>query len=122
MKDSQGRVTTGLLKTVGYLKDNRLLPNGFDKTTAEKDIEVVGRAAEDPGFNDHGSSVRYVVSTRGATGPFQVEAELWYQPMGYRWAHNLAPYRAAEPERMVKYYEEGAGRSALIMAKASVTQ
>src|SRR5882724_5174106 len=42
LKDAQGRVTTGLLHAVGYLKDNRLLPTGFDKATAGKDIAVVG--------------------------------------------------------------------------------
>ena len=31
LKDQQGQVTTGLLSAVGYLKDNRLLPDGFDK-------------------------------------------------------------------------------------------
>ena len=42
LKDSEGRVTTGLLHAVGYLKDNRLLPTGFNKSTAEKDIAVTG--------------------------------------------------------------------------------
>jgi hypothetical protein len=122
LKDSQGRVTTGLLKAVGYLKDNRILPAGFDKGTADKDIAVVGEAAEDPAFNDKGSSVRYVVSTGNATGPFKVEAELRYQPIGFRWAHNLAPYTAAEPQRMVRYYEATAQRSAVVLAKAEATR
>jgi hypothetical protein len=119
LRDSQGKVTTGLLHAVGYLKDTRLLPKGFDKATAEKDIAVHGGAEDDPAFNDQGSQVRYVVSTRGATGPFKVDAELWYQPIGFRWAHNLAPYQASEPQRMVKYYEESAGKSAVILAHDS---
>ena len=122
LKDSQGRVTTGLLNAVGYLKDNRLLPTGFDKVTADKDIAVVGRAADDPGFNDQGSRVRYVVSTGSAPGPFRVKAELWYQPIGFRWAHNLAPYRAKEPQRMVRYYEETSQRSAVVLASAEATR
>ena len=122
LKDSEGKVTTGLLHAVGYLKDNRLLPHGFDKATAEKDIAVTGDAANDPGFTDMGSSVRYVVSTGNATGPFKVEAELWYQPIGFRWAHNLAPYKAEEPQRMVRYYEEAARRSAVVLAKAEATR
>jgi hypothetical protein len=117
LKDSEGKVTTGLLHAVGYLKDNRLLPHGFDKATAEKDIAVTGDAANDPGFTDSGSSVRYVVSTGNATGPFKVEAELWFQPIGFRWAHNLAPYQAEEPQRMVRYYEEAAGKSAVVLAR-----
>ena len=122
LKDSAGKVTTGLLHAVGYLKDNRLLPHGFDKTTADQDIAVTGDAANDPGFTDSGSSVRYVVSTGQATGPFKVEAELWFQPIGFRWAHNLASYKAEEPQRMVRYYEAGAQKSALMLAKAEATR
>ncbi len=122
LKDSQGRVTTGLLNAVGYLKDNRLLPRGFDKATADADIAVTGRAADDPGFNDKGSQVRYLIRTGSAPGPFRVEAELWYQPIGFRWAHNLAPYRAKEPQRMVRYYEEASRRSAVMLARAQATQ
>ncbi|MDP9159607.1 MAG: hypothetical protein M3O09_05185 [Acidobacteriota bacterium] len=118
LKDSEGKVTTGLLHAVGYLKDNRLLPHGFDKATADKDIAVTGDAADDPGFTDTGSLVRYVVSTGNATGPFKVEAELWFQPIGFRWAHNLAPYKAEEPQRMVRYYEASARRSAIVLATA----
>jgi len=122
LKDSEGKVTTGLLHAVGYLKDNRLLPHGFDKTTANKEIAVTGDAANDPGFTDSGSSVRYVVSTGSATGPFKVETELWFQPIGFRWAHNLAPYKAEEPQRMVRYYEAAAQRSAVMLAKAEATR
>jgi hypothetical protein len=121
LKDSDGKVTTGLLHAVGYLKDNRLLPHGFDKATAEKDIAVTGGAADDPGFTEKGSTVRYVVPTAGAAGPFKVEAELCYQPIGFRWAHNLAPYQASEPQRMVRYYEEAARRSAVVLAQATTT-
>src|SRR6266403_1530868 len=101
LKDSAGRVTTGLLSAVGYLKDNRLLPSGFRKDTAEHDIAVVGDAADDPNFTDAGNLVLYSVGVGDARGPFHVEAELWYQPIGYRWAHNLSPYDAAEPRRCV---------------------
>jgi hypothetical protein len=122
LKDADGKVTTGLLHAVGYLKDNRLLPHGFDKATAIADIAVTGGAADDPAFTDKGSTVRYVVSTGGATGPLKVEAELWYQPIGFRWAHNLAPYQASEPQRMVKYYEEAACKSAVVLARAEATR
>jgi hypothetical protein len=98
------------------------LPHGFDKSTAEKDIAVTGDAANDPEFTESGSSVRYVVSTSNATGPFKVAAELWYQPIGFRWAHNLALYNAEEPQRMVRYYEAAAGRSAVMLAKAEATR
>jgi hypothetical protein len=120
LKDSAGHVTTGLLSAVGYLKDNRLLPSGFKKETAEPDIAVVGDAAEDPNFTDAGSMVQYSVSTGGAQGPFHVEAELWYQPIGFRWAHNLGPYKAAEPQRFVGYYESMSTATAALLTRAEV--
>ena len=122
LMDSSGKVTTGLLHAVGYLKDTRLLPKGFDKATAEKDIAVTGEALDDPGFNGDGSRVRYVVSTGNAAGPFHVEAELWYQPIDFRWAHNLEPYKASEPQRMVRYYEAASRKSAVMLAKAEATR
>ena len=47
LADSQGRVTTGLLKGVRYAKDNRLLPEGFDKQSVDEDIAVAGAAFAD---------------------------------------------------------------------------
>jgi hypothetical protein len=122
LKDAQGKVTTGLLSAVGYLKDSRILPTGFDKKTAEPDISVVGEAADDPDFNDKGALTRYVIKTSDAVGPFHVEVELWYQPIGFRWAHNLAPYQAMEPQRWVSYYEAAAQHSAIMLAKAEAAR
>jgi mono/diheme cytochrome c family protein len=120
--DAEGKVTTGILKAAKYAKDNRLLPAGFDKATASGDVKVVGAAADDPGFTGQGSVERYVVPTGGAVGRLTIVAELWYQPIGYRWAHNLAPYQAAEPQRMVKYFEGAASESAIVLAKAEVVR
>jgi hypothetical protein len=118
LKDAEGRVTTGLISAVGYLKDSRILPHGFDKRTAEPDIAVVGEASDDINFNDKGVLVRYIVNTGNATGPFHVEAELWYQPIGFRWAHNLGPYNATEPQGFLGYFKSAAEQSAVILASA----
>jgi hypothetical protein len=118
--DESGHVTTGLADGVGYLKDNRLLPAGFEKKTAEKDIAVVGGAADDPNFTAGADLLRYSVSLDGAQGPFQVKVELWYQPIGFRWAHNLIPYDAMETRRFVGYYESAASATAEVLARAEV--
>jgi hypothetical protein len=118
LKDATGHVTTGLLSATGYLKDNRLLPSGFNKETAEPDIAVVGEALNDPNFTDKGDMVQYSVQTGNAQGPFRVEAELWYQPIGFRWAHNLSPYKAAEPQRFVGYYDSMASATAVLLVRA----
>ena len=120
--DESGHVTTGLADGVGYLKDNRLLPSGFQKQTAQKDIAVVGGAADDPNFTGGEDLLRYSVSLGGAQGPFQVKVELWYEPIGFRWAHNLAPYDAAEPRRFLSYYESVSASTAIVLARAEATR
>ena len=121
IKDYEGNVSTGLLSAVGYLKDNRLLPSGFQKETAEKDIAVIGEAADDPNFTGEGDLVRYSVPVGKAEGPFHVQVELWYQPIGFRWAHNLAPYKAAETRRFVSYYDSMSSTTAVVLARAEAT-
>ncbi len=118
---ADGGVTTGLLAAVRYLKDNRLLPRGFDKRTADKEIAVAGGALEDADFAGGGDRVRYSVAVDGAQGPFQVTAELRYQSIAYRWAENLRRYDAAEPRRMVGYYAGAAKESAVTLARASAS-
>jgi hypothetical protein len=122
LRDPENHVTTGLISAVGYLKDNRLLPSGFDKATAEKDIQVVGDAVQDPNFNDKGSLVRYSAEIGPSAGPIHIEAELLYEPIGFRWAHNLSSYEAEEPQRLVRYYDSLASGAAVILAKAEVTK
>jgi hypothetical protein len=123
MKDPTGRVTTGLLTAIGYLKDNRLLPHGFDKHTASKDIAVLGEAFNDPDFTADGDRLRYLIDTANAPGPLNIDAELWYQPIGYRWANNLKSYHAAdEPRRFNTYYDSMGGATAVVLASASAAK
>jgi hypothetical protein len=111
-----GAPTTGLLQATQYLKDNRLLPRGFDKQTAAAEIAVFGGASADPDFNGEEDRVRYRVSAAGAAN---VQVELRYQPIGYRWAQNLAPYKAPEPQRFVSYYNAVAAVSSVVVARAA---
>ncbi len=119
MVDQSGAVTTGLLRGVRYVKDNRLLPRGFDKATAEPDVAVHGEAAADASFTAGADRVRFRVElgARGR-GPLTVSAELLYQSIGYRWAENLRDYDAAETRRFTSYYAAAAADSALPLARA----
>jgi hypothetical protein len=118
MADSQGRPTTGLLAAVRYLKDNRLLPDGFVAATAGEDAAVRGEATQDADFAGGGDRVRYSVDVGGRRGPFSVEVELWYQPIAFRWARNLATYDAPETTRFVSWYDAMASSSAIVLARA----
>jgi hypothetical protein len=119
MGDRTGAPTTGLLSGVRYLKDNRLLPRGFDKQTADAQIAVVGPAAADADFGPGADRVRYSIDVAGAQGPFRVDVELRFQSIGYRWAQNLKSYDAPEPRRFVGYYETMAPASSETLATAS---
>ncbi len=120
--DQAGALTTGLLTAVGYLKDNRLVPRGFDKRTAGKDVAVVGGALDDSDFSGGGDRTRYSVALGDAQGPFQIEVELWYQPIGYRWAENLRRYDAAELRRFSGYFDAMASASAVLLARATASR
>jgi hypothetical protein len=122
MGDVNGTPTTGLLKGVRFLKDNRILPRGFDKMTANKDIAVVGAAFEDPDFTGGSDRVRYSALLGEAQGPYRVSVELLYQPISFRWASNLRAYAAFEPQRFVRYYDEMAEASAVPLARADTSR
>ena len=72
MVDSNGAPTTGLLNAIRYVKDNRLLPKGFAKQTADAEIAPQGDAMADPDFTGDGDRIRYSVNVGTAAGPFEV--------------------------------------------------
>jgi hypothetical protein len=110
--DINGKPTTGLLTATQYLKDNRLLPRGFDKATADADVAVHGDALKDGSFT--GGSDRVTFNLDGLrSGPYDIDVELRYQPIAYRWANNLATYDAPEPKLFLGFYRaESAASSA----------
>jgi hypothetical protein len=112
-----GMPTTGLLTATQYLKDNRLLPRGFDKTTAAAEIGVYGGARNDADFAGGGDRVRYRIPV-SATGRLTIDVELQYQTIAYRWAQNLERYDAPEPKRFVSYYAATAAGSSVVVATA----
>ncbi len=120
MQDTEGQVTTTLLKGAGYIKDNRLLPAGFIKGNHLPDVAVHGAALDDPDFVGGGDLVRYEIDLGGAGGPFTVQVELLYQSVGYRWAQNLAGYDAPEVETFLAYYQ-AVPNTPLAIASASAT-
>jgi hypothetical protein len=121
MADPQGLPTTGLLTATSFVKDSRLLPTGFDKTTAEAQIAVAGRARDDADFLGGGDRVRYSVDVGGRDGPFLVDVELRFQVIGYRWARNLEAYDAPETNRFVRYYDSMSAFSSERLAWTTAT-
>jgi hypothetical protein len=122
MADAAGRPTTGLLQALRYEKDNRLLPRGFNKQTADDEIAPHGSAMEDADFTGGGDRVRYSIAVGNAQGPFQIQADFMFQVVSYRWAENLKGYDAFEPRRFVNYYESMSTGSAVRVATASAVR
>ena len=76
----------------------------------------------DADFTGGGDKIRYSVGLGNAQGPFQIEAEFWFQPISYRWANNLKPYSAMEPQRFSRYYDAMASGSGAMLARTTATK
>jgi len=86
--DTNNTITHTLLRAAGYLKDNRIPPSGFTNSKAdaiEAQIKASG-VSGDTDFNCIGTvegcgkdTVRYEVDVTTYTGPFDIEAKLYYQ-------------------------------------------
>jgi hypothetical protein len=120
--DSQGRVTTGLLHAVKYLKDNRVVPAGFEKKGVPSDVAVHGAALADPDFDDGVDRVHLRIPVGQGKAPFGIEAELLYQPIGFRWAENVRSVPGAEPPRFSRAYDALAPVSFQRLARAQGAQ
>jgi hypothetical protein len=83
------------------------------------DIAVHGEAASDASFTGDGDRVRYVIVAADAAAPLQVDVELLYQPIGFRWAENLRTYDAPEPRRFASYFDALAAASSTELARAA---
>jgi len=82
MGNSDNERTHSLLNGSSYIKDNRLLPAGFNKNTVSSDIAPTGQAVSDPDFAAAKDSVQYQIPVPAA-GPYNVLVELNYQPLAF---------------------------------------
>ncbi|MBN2344420.1 MAG: hypothetical protein JXX29_09820 [Deltaproteobacteria bacterium] len=118
----QNQVTTGLLEATHYIKDNRILPSGFDKDSASKDIAVNGAASTDDSFQDGEDIVTYQIGVSQPSQEYEITARLWYQSIGYRWATNLDDYDVAEPKQFIQMYRSmDLNTSATLLAETTLT-
>ncbi|MBE0686332.1 MAG: hypothetical protein IH585_10055 [Anaerolineaceae bacterium] len=106
MKNVAGEVTTFQMLATGYLKDNRLLPSGFDKQNPPPVSSVIGEAMQDSSFTGGSDSITYQIQTEGASGPFTVQVELLYQSVSYRWALNVLESQTEESQTFGRMLEQ----------------
>ncbi|MBN2045381.1 MAG: hypothetical protein JW757_10205 [Anaerolineales bacterium] len=117
MHNTENEVTTTLLRAAGYLKDNRLLPQGFPLENPPADIAPYGAVTEDDNFIGGGDTIQYVVDVSQYTGPFTLRCELLYQTIAYRWAENLREYGTPESDQFFQYFDS-ADRAPVVLGIA----
>ncbi len=115
MGDNNDQVTYTLLRGMIYLKDNRLLPNGFNKATAPSDVAVNGAALNDSNFIGGSDQISYQI-TGLAAGAYTVRAELVYQTLAYGFARDLFNDSSAEVNDFKKMYNESTNKASVITA------
>lgn len=119
LADATGAPTWRLLRGEGWVKDNRLLPSGFDRPSANsQDIDAVG-VDGDPDFQAGGDTVHYAVPVGDAPGPLRVTVELVYQPLSARWAAELFASGTREAAAFQVMYDAAArGPERISLAQA----
>ena len=120
LENTDGGVTYTLLRAATCRKDNRLLPEGFDKATADEDFAVLGAAAGDNDFVGGGDRVSYVVDVVGASGPFTVTAELLFASLSYQTIEDLRTDDGELVQDFVTLYD-AADKTPVTVATAELT-
>ena len=122
MENTAGEVTTILLSAASYIKDNRLLPTGFDKNIVSADISPSDAAKSDENFLGGSDTVTYRIDTADAAGPFMVEVELLYQPIGFRWARNAIDFGTEGALAFAPFYDAVPNLPVLVAGSSLTSQ
>ena len=96
MQGNDGAPTYRLLRATTYAKDNRLLPLGWSAAGPHADETSPQLGGPDANFVGGSDRVEYRVLAPAGSGPYSVEAQLLYQPIGARFAAELLALEAPE--------------------------
>jgi hypothetical protein len=108
MVTTEQDVTYTLMRGSGYIKDNRLLPYGFNNRTAPADIKVRGHAEQDSDFKGGSDKITYRIPVSENAGPIEVRAELLYTPISYAFLKDL---RKEDHLPLVKRFRQFYGKA-----------
>jgi hypothetical protein len=117
-----GEVSTSVLSAAQQVKDNRILPPGFDIKAADEDIAIYGAALDDADFTAGQDAVVYEIDLGEVKGKLTVTVELLYQSIAYRWAENLRAGEGEEISTFMGYYDALANEPVLIARREVVVK
>lgn len=104
MGNTKNNVTYTLLESAQYLKDNRVLPKGFDKYTVPDDVGVYGLAKTDDNFTQGQDSLRYQIDvSQFNSNYFTIDINFNYQPVAYSFLQDLFTDESTAVERFKAY-------------------
>lgn len=123
MKDVDGQVNYTLLRGAGYIKDNRIPPEGFTSTGPHYDTtRVIGAAEIDPNFNRSGSTegtgtdtVTYKIGGLNSATDYTIQVKLYYQTLEPRFAEDLFQYSTPQVQTFQTLYQN-ADKSPVLIA------
>jgi len=105
MGNVDGSPTFTLLRAAEHLKDNRLLPKGWNPNHPDAEhTGVHGAALQDESFVDGADTITYEVRASVADGPYRIRAAFLYQTLSPRFAAELFSYSTSEVEALERYY------------------
>lgn len=120
MEDADGGATYSLLRGARYRKDNRLLPAGWSREHRRGELTAPVAVESDEDFAAGADAVRYVVDGLPGRGPFKIEASLYYQVLGARYAAELLTHEVPEMTRFARLYADADPRPE-VLASAEKT-
>jgi hypothetical protein len=100
MIDSDGRVTSTLLRAAKYVKDNRILPRGTE--TSKMHPDTMPTVKGDDNFIGGNDTVTYIIADGGKAK--KVTVELLYQPISYRFLSDLSKTPTDRVTQFLKNY------------------
>jgi hypothetical protein len=104
--DVNGKPTFTLLRAAEHLKDNRLLPKGWNPNHPDAEhTGVYGAASLDESFVDGADMITYEFLAPAVDGPHRIQAVFLYQTLSPRFAAELFSYSTSEIEAFKRYYE-----------------
>ncbi len=119
VRNNLGEVTYTILRSAGFLKDNRIPPKGFDKHVVPQDIWVVGKAYEDQNFQGGSDEISFRLEDL-KDGEYTVNAELIYQSIAYPHVLDIASDSSQEAADFKAMFDASPHKSTL-MTKTEFT-
>jgi hypothetical protein len=103
MANTDGQPTFYLLHGAKFLKDNRLLPTGWQSDHADGPATAPAGIADDANFRDGSDQIVYQVPLPGS-GPYRIEVGLYFQSVSPRHAAELFTHDTPEVTTFHRLY------------------